>query len=236
MDIIIVDDDRVYLRTLSKIVDEMCEKEKIPCNISTLYQSYLLFEKEKYKHADVILLDIDMPEISGIEIASKINELKGKSDKPFIIFVTNRDGLVFDALREQPYSFVRKSYIEDLSACLIKIQEKMNTVDTYTIKAGREVDSLFIKDIIYLEKKGNYVFFHTESGDYRERTTIDLKLQDLYKYGFLRPQIGYLVNVTYISDIHDGTVTLINGIDLPLSKRYRKQVKQGFYDWMVSKR
>lgn len=236
MNILIVDDDRVYLRTLSKIVDEMCEKEKIPCNISTSYQPYLLFDQEKYKHADIILLDIDMPEISGIEIASKINDLKGKSDKPFIIFVTNRDGLVFEALREQPYSFVRKSVIDDLSACLIKIQEKLNAADTYTIKTGREVDSLFIKDIIYLEKKGNYVIFHTESGDYRERTTIDLKLRDLCEYGFLRPQIGYLVNVTYISDIHDGVVSLTTGVDLPLSKRYRKQIKQDFYDWMVNKR
>ena len=236
MNILIVDDDRVYLGSLNRIVTDMCDKQGITCKVSTLFQPYLLLDNEKYKHYDIILLDIDMPDVSGIELASRINKLKGKSDKPYVIFVTNRDGLVFDALREQPYSFVRKSYIEDLSACLIKIQEKINTVETYTIKAGRELDSLFIKDIIYLEKKGNYVIFHTESGDYRERTTIDLKLQDLCEYGFLRPQIGYLVNVTYINDIHDGTVTLINGVELPLSKRYRKQVKQDFYNWMVSRK
>lgn len=235
VDIFIVDDDKVYLRILSKIVKEMCEKEKISCNVTTSGQPCLLFDKEKYKHVDVILLDIDMPEESGIETASKINELKGKSDKPYIIFVTNRDGLVFEALKKQPYSFVRKSTIEDLSDCLVKIQEKLDIADTYIIKSGREVDSLFIKDIIYLEKKGNYVIFYTESGDYKERTTIDIKFQDLYEYGFIRPQIGYLVNVSYIDDICDRVVTLTNGVNLPLSKRYRKQVKQYFYDWMVNK-
>lgn len=59
MNILIVDDDRVYLRTLNKIVTDMCDKQGITCNISTLFQPYLLLDNEKYKHYDIILLDID---------------------------------------------------------------------------------------------------------------------------------------------------------------------------------
>lgn len=236
MNILIIDDDQIFLNSLKQTVIEVCSKEDIPIKVSTEDDPVCVIEEEKYKHSDIILLDIDMPDVSGIEIASQINDRKGKSEKPVIIFVTNREELVFDALKEQPYSFVRKSHIEDLTACLLKIRDKISSADIYSIKTGRGIDNLFINDIIYLEKKNNYVHFHTEVGTYRERTNIESKLSDLSSYGFLRPQIGYIVNVRYIEEVQKNTVLLSNGKEVPLSKKYRKSIKQDFYEWMVTKR
>ena len=236
MNILIIDDEQVVLNLLKETVIRVCEKENIPIKVKIEDDSVSVITDEKYKHSDVILLDIDMPDVSGLEIASKINELKGKADKPYIIFVSNRDDLVFDALKAQPYSFVRKSHLEDLAACILKIQEKISVADVYSIKTGRGIDNLYINDIIYLEKKNNYVLFHTEAGVYKERTTIEAKYSDLSSYGFLRPQIGYLVNVRYIERIMKSTIILSTGEDIPLSKKYSKSIKQDFYDWMVSKR
>lgn len=236
MNILIIDDEHVVLNLLRETVIQLCEKERIPVKVKVEDDPVLAINEEKYKHSDVILLDIDMPDLSGIEIASAINERKGKSDKPYIIFVTNRDELVFDALKEQPYSFVRKSHLEDLNVCLQRIQEKISATDVYSIKTGRGIDNLYIKDIIYLEKKNNYVLFHTEVGVYKERTNIELKYSDLYSYGFLRPQIGYLVNVRYIEKIMKSTIVLTNGVDVPLSKKYSRAIKQDFFEWMVNRR
>ena len=233
MNIIIIDDDKIFLRELKRIVIDIFNEIGSNVYISLTDDPYSIIEDNIYKHYDIILLDIDMPNISGIEIASKINLYKGNADKPFIIFVTNRDGLVFDALREQPYSFIRKSNIEDLAPCLLKIYNKLKRDDTYIIKSGREIDRIAIKDIIYLEKQKNYVIFHTEGGDYKERTTIDAKTKDLSGYGFLRPHIGYLLNAYYIDEFLPQSVKLINGVQVPLSKKYRKIVKQSFFEWMV---
>lgn len=236
INILVVDDEQIFLNSLKKEIVQLCKEKNIPVKVTLEDDPVSVVEDEKYQHSDVILLDIDMPDISGIEIASNINDRKGKSEKPFIIFVTNREEFVFDALKEQPYSFVRKSHIEDLTSCLVKIHNKINSVDVYPIKTGRGMDNLYINDIIYLEKKNNYVLFHTEVGIYRERTNIESKLYDLSSYGFLRPQIGYLVNVRYIEEILKSTIMLSTGKDIPLSKKYRKSIKQDFYDWMVSKR
>lgn len=236
MNVLIIDDEHAVLNLLKETVIQVCKKENIPIKVKVEDDPVSVIADEKYKHSDVILLDIDMPDVSGLEIASKINVRKGKSDKPYVIFVTNKDELVFDALKEQPYSFVRKSHLEDLTVCLRKIQEKISLADVYSIKTGRGIDNLYINDIIYLEKKNNYVLFHTEIGVYKERTNIESKLFDLSQYGFLRPQIGYLVNVRYIEKITKSTIILSTGEDIPLSKKYSKVIKQDFFEWMVNRR
>lgn len=235
MNVLIIDDEHAVLNLLKETVIQVCEKENIPIKVKIEDDPVSVITDEKYKHSDVILLDIDMPDVSGLEIASKINDRKGKADKPYIIFVTNKDELVFDALKEQPYSFVRKSHLEDLTVCLRKIQDKISLADVYSIKTGRGIDNLYINDIIYLEKKNNYVLFHTEVGVYKERTNIESKLLDLSQYGFLRPQIGYLVNVRYIEKITKSTIILSSGEDIPLSKKYSKSIKQDFFEWVVNR-
>ena len=84
MNILIVDDDKACLRSLNRIVTDMCVKKGITCNVSTLFQPYLLLDNEKYKHCDVILLDIEMFEASGIDIISQIDQIKSFSEKPYI--------------------------------------------------------------------------------------------------------------------------------------------------------
>lgn len=236
MNILIIDDNKNYLRTLKSKVLEMCSRNSIPTIITTTDKSEEVLKTNLYLHYDVILLDIDMPEISGIQLASQINSSKGKSEKPYIVFVSCKDGLVFDALRELPYSFVRKEYEDELVNILVSIYEKINMKETYTIRNGRHIDTLIIEEIIYLEKKNNYVVFHTASGEYRERTKVEEKYKDLAEFGFVRPQIGYLVNIKYINDIQLSSVVLDDGTQIPLSKKYRKTVKNDYFDWMVNRK
>ena len=236
MNIILVDDDRIYLDELRDTVSQMCETNHINATIAATDKPLSLLEKNIYNHYDVILLDIDMPGISGIELASEINQLQGLSERPYIIFVSGRDGLVFQALREQPFSFVRKSEIDDLLPCLIRINGRLSVENTYGIKSGRTVEKVLIREIIYLEKSGNYVIFHTLIGDVKERTTTDEKAKDFKPYAFIRPHIGYLVNPLYIRELTSANVILTDGTVLPLTKKLSKAVRQEFFDWMVSKR
>ena len=236
MNILIIDDNKNYLRTLKSKVLEMCSNNSIPASITTTDKSEDVLKTNLHLHYDVILLDIDMPEVSGIQLASQINAAKGKSEKPYIVFVSCKDGLVFDALRELPYSFVRKEYEDELETILVSIYEKLNMKETYTIRNGRHIDTLIIENIIYLEKKNNYVVFHTVSGEYRERTKIEEKYRDLVNFGFVRPQIGYLVNIKYINDILLSSIVLDDGTQIPLSKKYRKTVKNDYFDWMVNRK
>lgn len=236
MNVLLVDDEKAFLVSLKKYVLKICGEKNIDINIAATADPYCVLENEQYKHYDVILIDIDMPAVSGIEITQKINSLKGASTKPYIIFVTNRDGLVFEALKTQPYSFVRKSHLGDLTPCLESIYSRLSREDPIYIKSGSRTDRLEINEIIYIEKEKNYIIFHTQRGEYKERSSIDRIAGDLTENNFLRPHIGYLVNIRFIDELLPDSIRLINGIVIPVTKKYRKEIKQRFYEWVVKMR
>lgn len=229
MNIIIVDDEKNYALQLKQIVSDMCTESNIANTITIAKKPEAVFENDAYRYCDVILLDIHMPEISGIQVASRINDKKTEAEKPYIVFVTKRDDLVFDALKEFPYSFIRKTSIQDLKECLIRINNKMNQRASCVIKSGRSVVNLYIDEIIYITKKNNYVIIHTKAGDYKERSTIDKKMLELSDFGFLQSSIGCIVNTHYISCVENLSIKLINGEQLSLSKRYRREFIESYY-------
>lgn len=233
MNIILIDDDIRYLEELRKTVDILCRTERIQAKISDTDDPREVMEDELWKKNDVILLDIDMPKLSGIELASQINALKGDAEKPYIIFVTERDGMVFEALREQPYSFVRKSSIEDLSPCLKRIESRLNAEDTFAIHTAGAINRIPVSEIMYLEKQGNYVVYHTVSVELKERSSLDEKYGELKAYSFIRIHVGCAVNPRFIRTVEADYVILEDDTKLAVSRAYKKTVKKEFFDWMV---
>ena len=233
MNILLIDDDIRYLEKLCESVDRICRSEGIKAKISDTDDPRELMEDELWKKNDVILLDIDMPEVSGLTLASQINALKGDSEKPYIIFVTERDGMVFEALREQPYSFVRKSAIEDLAPCLKRIESRLNAEDTFAIHTAGAINRIPVSEIMYLEKQGNYVVYHTVSVEFKERSSLDEKYSALKNYGFIRIHVGCAVNPRFIRTVEADYVILEDETRLAVSRAYKKNVKKEFFDWMV---
>ena len=181
MKLAIIDDEKAFAERLRSYVLTLFAEKHTAVDITVTDNSeFILYNGKQF---DVILLDIEMPSCSGIDLASKLNEKKCIDEKPFIIFVTNRDGLVFDALKQQPFSFVRKSHLDDLKPCFDRLIMLCESDIYYPIKTGRDIERVALKDIFYLEKQKNYVIYHTARGTIPERTTLDKK-SDLLNKGF----------------------------------------------------
>ena len=230
MKLAIIDDEKAFAERLRSYVLTLFAEKHTAVDITVTDNSeFILYNGKQF---DVILLDIEMPSCSGIHLASKLNEKKNIDEKPYIIFVTNRDGLVFDALKQQPFSFVRKSHLEDLEPCFDRLITLCESEVYYPIKSGRDIERIALKDIFYLEKQKNYVIYHTARGTISERTTLDKKT-DLLRNGFLRTHIGYLVNIRCIEVIRTGEISLSDGTIIPLSRKYSEAVKKQFFEWMA---
>ena len=230
MKLAIIDDEKAFAERLRSYVLTLFAEKHTAVDITVTDNSeFILYNGKRF---DVILLDIEMPGCSGIDLASKLNEKKCIDEKPFIIFVTNRDGLVFDALKQQPYSFVRKSHLEDLEPCFDRLITLCESDIYYPIKSGRDIERVALKDIFYLEKQKNYVIYHTARGTISERTTLDKKT-DLLCNGFLRTHIGYMVNIRCIEVIRTGEISLSDGTIIPLSRKYIEAVRKQFFEWMA---
>lgn len=234
--IVICDDENLFLNEYKVIIEKICTERLIECTIDTLNSGYSAIDN--YNKYDLIFLDIDMPYLDGIATAEQINKLKGNLDIPYIIFVTSKDNLVFDALKQFPYSFIKKNHFnEDIENCILSINNKLaDKAIKYPIKTGRNTIFLNPDNIMYIEKDKNYVVFHTKYDEYKERSNIDEKLKDLESNNFIRTHVGYLVNLTYIEEITNTEVTLLDGTKIPVSKSYKQSVKDIYFDWMVKRR
>ncbi len=229
--IAIVDDEKQFIQKFSGLVKDACSKNSIEYEVEIFNDGYALLER--YNKFHLIFLDIEMPLIDGVSVAEKINELRISNDIPFIVFVTGRDSMVFKALKSYPYSFIRKSDLEDdLTKCIIKVNEKIIPKNkTLTIHSGRNDIILNVKDIIYLEKQKNYVIYHLAKQDYTVRSNIDREYEKLKKFGFIRPHIGYIVNNEYITGFSNNSIIIDNNTFIPINKKY-KNVKEDYFKWL----
>ncbi len=233
MRIAIVDDESLYLEEIEKRITDVCNKYNIEHKIKCFNSPMLIIDEDDFSAFDIVLLDIDMPCINGIELAEQINKTRRSDTVPYIIFVTAKDNLVFDALKQFPYSFVRKTHLEELDKCVLNIYKKLKDSPVYAVKIGRTTKLIDIERIIYLEKQGNYVDIYTTEEFLQERSLIDDKYKDLAKFGFLRPHVGAIVNANYITDINSNYLRLSNGKEMSISRTYKKEIKAKYQEWLV---
>lgn len=182
---------------------------------------------------DILLLDIDMPGVSGMEVAERLSELP---KKPLLIFVTSHDELVYESFQYHPFGFVRKQFLETelckvLMDCKKELEQKKRHFNFRTSKGEQ---CLLLSEISFFESEGNYLKVFTEQGEYRFRSTIGAVEATLKDEGFLRIHKGFLVNQTNIRLFGTDSLELTEGKSLPLGKTYAEEARQQFMRYLRS--
>ena len=98
MKIFICDDEPRILKSISEKVKEILAD----CTVNEFSDSLSLLEALKNEECELLLLDIDMPQLGGLEIAGQLKLLR---QKPLLVFVTSHDELVYDSLLFHPFGF-----------------------------------------------------------------------------------------------------------------------------------
>ena len=187
-----------------------------------LLHSYL---PKKYR---AIFLDIDMPEISGIKAAG---EIAGQDENQPVIFITNRDDLVHEALTAYPFGcFVRKSFLEKELPPVIRqlCRNIKRDKQEFVFQTRHAVYRVCFRDIIYFESCQHIVTLHHTKGVHIVPKSLSQIETELSPYGFIRIHSGYLVNCRYIFSIENNHVLLDSREELPLSRHRTKTVKKTF--------
>ena len=146
-----------------------------------------------------------------------------------IIFITNRNELVFDALHYRPFRFIRKErLLQELEEALLSVLEEIKQQTMYCeMEVGVNMVQICVSDVLYLESSGHYVIIHREDGRQEVlRAKISEFAKKLEKYGFLRVHVGYLVNVRNIYAINSKEIRLDNQEHVPVSRKYLEQVRR----------
>ena len=233
--IAICDDEETALAIIESAVRSTLAREGAPAELTPCASIAELRRWMEVTAFDLLMLDIDMPQMSGIAFGQELREQNSRTD---IIYISSREDKVFDSLKVRPLGFVRKNhFLEDLPDAMglfLRQRAERALPDRLVLEQRDTVRLVELKDILYLEGARNCQMLHISG----ERDPIALRrpmseLEDeLAPKGFIRIHKGYLVNCEYIQLIQEGQVRLSNGEALPLSRRKVLEAKQRFLIYM----
>ena len=222
--IAIIDDDKAALSIVSSAVDTFFKEKNIEYNITSFYNPLNYLATIKEENFNLIFLDIDMPEKNGLSVAEETLSINKNTH---IIFLSQREDLVFECLAIHPFGFIRKSnLINDFSLMMNQYYLSNNDEGKKIefVEKNRTV-SFKINEIVYISSDRNYQDIVTKDNKIETiripLSTLENKLKD---DGFIRVHKCYIVNQSYIRIISNEEIKLTNDITIPLSKKRRDEV------------
>lgn len=233
----ICDDETVALELLAPSVRGALRAREVDAVIETFTRPRELLARMKTTAFDLLFLDIEMPGMSGLELAQQLRREGNLID---IIYISNREDLVFDALRTNPRGFIRKTrLIQDVSGVIdtyLAYRQVREQPKTLLVKDREQLLQLPIDRLQYIEGRGKeqlaYIVGREQPMELH-RSMQELE-EELGKHGFLRIHKGYLLNYRFIRRIGDNEVTLTSGATLPISRRKYQEIRDAYMELMQS--
>ncbi len=174
---------------------------------------------------DLILLDIEMPGSTGMELAGKI--------RPFlpnvkIIFITSHVEYAIDAFELSIFRYVPKHDIARRlpgAICdaiwLIELEEGK----FYTIQTNSRLEKIPYKEILFIERDGKNASITTAGGAAKARKSLQQVYEELGAEEFIFIDRGCIVNMIHVTQVKEGMAVLKNGAALPISRSHLQEVK-----------
>lgn len=215
MQTIIVDDDPMSIEYLKRL----CEKSGHINLIQSFTNSIEALKYLKENYVDLLLLDIEMPNLTGIDILNKVSFL------PKVIFTTSKTDYAFDAFQydavdylKKPFSFPRfQKAIDKVMEQELTIEKSFKSDENLYIKEKGKYIRLAMEDILYFENVRDYVCVKTHNQTYTIISTLKEIAGKLPDHTFLKVHRSYIVNLNKIVDI-DNTSLVVSNKVIPISR------------------
>ena len=232
INIAICDDEQKSLDTIEEKLYKASEKLNIKIetyiyNDGNKVLDLIYNEKEDF---DILFLDIDMPNISGLEVARKLRE---KKTDVILIFISAHEQYVFDSIEYNPFRYIRKSRIDkELLLALRAAYSRIAEMQDYYIAVKTEESEVRVKhsDIMYFETIARKVGIHLNNGEVLiVRKTIKELNEELNDEHLIRIHSGCVANVKYIDKFSNYDITLDNGEKLIVSRTRVKATLMNYW-------
>lgn len=218
MKCIIIDDEEMSRINLQHLCSKMDGLEVV----SVCEDGIKAISELENTQVDLLFLDIEMPDITGIEMVKSLQNL------PQIIFTTNRTDFALEAFEYDVTDYLTKPItLPRFIKAVNKAKSRLSKGDTpkeeqeiYIRSEGKLIKIKF-EEITFIETMDDYLVFHLESGSKHIIHSTLSKMADKLKHkNFLKIHRSYIVNLKKISSIED-THVLINKKVIPVSRSHR---------------
>ena len=221
MNTLIVDDSEIARDILSQLA---CQIKDITVvgECADALQAYNLLQEQSI---DIILLDIEMPGMSGLELTKSLTD-KG----PVVIFTTAAKDHAVEAFELNVVDYIVKPVtsarfiqaIDKARELINSKEEELNiTEDEFIfIRDSNVIRRLRLDDILFAESMRDYVKLYTAQRFYAIHNTLKAVEERLPAHKFLRVHRSYIVAIDKIDTIHEG-VLVVREKTVPVADAYR---------------
>ncbi len=245
MRVLIVDDEPLARTALQQILASRSDVERFDSAADAIEAQERL-SKDSY---DVMLLDISMPELSGLELLSRLQ--KDGRPLPSVVLVTAHAQHAVAAFEKHAVDYVLKPFSAERvnqalefasrrtagerAAKLVELMPHLRTLTQQNsskigIKSNGRILFVDPRDVVAVQAEGNYVLLQQESGSYLLRESISTIAEKLKPYGFVRIHRSVLVNAAFVQEIRpcatgEYELRLKSGKEYTVTRTYKKNLR-----------
>lgn len=231
--IAIVEDDKQTSEVLRGYVMRVAEEMGRHIKVES-YGDGLGFLDAYRSQFDIVLLDIELPNINGISVAEK---LRAADDDVTIIFVTYMSQFAVRGYEVRAFDFIVKPVEYHLFAKKLEnaiAESERRAGDSIIVKTPDGVERLSVSKIKYIEISGHKMQIHMTDRTVNLRCSISEMEEKLRPYHFLRCNVCYLLNPVHIDKITNNQVQ-IDGVMLSISRSKKKDLLQALTQYFNSR-
>ena len=222
--IAICDDNKKSVEVLENKVSAWLKENHKMAKVHTYTQSQMLqYDIEEGHHYDLILSDIEMPQIDGMDLAAY---MKRYLPDVLIIFMKYAvDAFELSIFRYIPKNMIGEKLPRALTDAVKMIELQEN--EYYCIQTAGRVEKISYKQILYICRQGkNAVFYLTDGKETKVRKSLSQVFQELNSEDFFYVDRGDIVNLAYIMNVRNSMIELKDGSRLPVSQGKLEEVKE----------
>ena len=216
---IIIDDEPSSQNVLISFINKIDYLElKQVCNDALEALEYL-----KNNTIDLIFLDINMPQLSGISF------YKSLQNPPKVIFTTAYSEYALEGFDLEALDYLLKPFSFDrFVKAVSKTKDlKANLKESIIIKSDKKLHQIKIEDILYLESIGDYIKVHLNNSNLITYKTLKGMFAELPKSNFKQVHKSFVINKKKL-DYIEGNTVIINSNKIPLGQKFKKDFLDNF--------
>lgn len=185
-----------------------------------IFESGLDISTELLEIADLLFLDIQLPEINGLSFVKSLQKA------PKIIITSAYANYALEAFEIDVVDYLLKPFAyERFLKAVLRIKSQINSKDNIiSLYSDKITHRIKTSDIIYLKAEVDYVRFVTKKQEILVLDSLKKWHKILKMYHFVKVHRSFIVNISKIEKIMFNRV-VVDGIDIPVSKTYKQNLK-----------
>ena len=232
----ICDDNAIYLDTMNDLVQTWAKEHQLDVEILLFQHGDALLDACQTHKMDLILLDIMMPLLNGMDTAKEIR----KSDTTVkLVFFTTAPEFAVESYDVKASGYLLKPIQKEklfrvLTDCLEDFRQEPEHIIVKTHTSYRKV---YLDHIHFIEAQNKKVLLYLDKDEMIEAWDTFANFADSLteEKGFFKCHRSYIVNMSNVNRFNTNEIIIKNGVHIPIARTYTKAFKDAYFDFMFKK-